>query len=373
MKIPIRLLVSGIAALAASAFAAAPALADTPGTGHVVVVSTDDPQGNRVVVYDRSDTGALSWANSYATGGLGGQLAGSAVDHTASQGAVAYDAVHRLVLVANPGSNSISVFSIHGDRLHLLQVVSSGGAFPVSIAVHGNLIYVLNARDGASVQGYVATPGRLFRVPEWNRPLGLPAATPEFTHTPGQVAFSPDGASLLVTTKAATNSIDVFAISDDGAPSTTPVVTSDPGAVPFAVAWDRGGHALIAEAGTNAVASFTLGGDGRLTLVERLLTNQAATCWITGYGSNFYASNAGSSDVSIVGDVGLGTLVGQGTAATSAGTVDAAISSDGQNIYVQGGAGGTVDAFRINGDGSLALLGTTVVPNAVGAEGIVAT
>jgi hypothetical protein len=35
--------------------------------------------------------GTLSPAGSYPTGGLGGVLAGSVVDHTASQGAVAYD------------------------------------------------------------------------------------------------------------------------------------------------------------------------------------------------------------------------------------------------------------------------------------------
>jgi DNA-binding beta-propeller fold protein YncE len=83
-------------------------------------------------------------------------------------------------------------------------------AFPVSIATHGDLVYVLNARDGGSVQGFRRLGSRLIRVPSWNRGLGLnPAATPEFTHTPGQVAFSPDGTQLLVTTKAGTNAVDV--------------------------------------------------------------------------------------------------------------------------------------------------------------------
>jgi hypothetical protein len=37
-----------------------------------------------------------------------------------------------------------------GNGLMLIrrQVISTGGTFPVSIAVHGNLLYVLNARDG---------------------------------------------------------------------------------------------------------------------------------------------------------------------------------------------------------------------------------
>ena len=97
----------------------------------------------------------------------------------------------------NAGSNTVSVFSVHGDQLCLRQVVSSGGTFPVSVAVHGNLVYVLNAENGGSVQGYVASSGVCSRYPGSNRSLGLtiPTDTTQFTHTPGQVAFSPDGPS----------------------------------------------------------------------------------------------------------------------------------------------------------------------------------
>ena len=43
--------------------------------------------------------------------------------------------------------------------------MASGGTFPVSIAVCGDLFYVLNARDGGSVQGYVRVGDSLVRVP----------------------------------------------------------------------------------------------------------------------------------------------------------------------------------------------------------------
>src|SRR5262249_27518937 len=154
--------------------------------------------------------GTLAPAGSYLTGGTGGILAGSVVDHTASQGAVALD--RGRLFVVNAGSNSVTVFGVHGDRLVRRQVVGSGGSVPVSIAVHGNLVYVLNARDGGSIQGYVRVGGDLIRVPAWHRSLGLdPTLTPEFTHTPGQIAFTPDGSKLVVTTKANGNAIDVFA------------------------------------------------------------------------------------------------------------------------------------------------------------------
>jgi len=47
-----------------------------------------------------------------------------------------------------------------GDRLVLRQVISSGGTFPVSVAIHGNLVYVVNALNGGSIQGYRLFFGR---------------------------------------------------------------------------------------------------------------------------------------------------------------------------------------------------------------------
>ena len=149
----------------------------------------------------------------------------------------------------NAGSNSVSVFAVIHDRLYLRQILPSGGSFPVSVAVHNDLVYVLNARNGGSVQGYRVFFNVLIPIDRSNRPLGLdPTATPEFTNTPGQVAFSPNGAQLIVTTKANGNDIDVFAVRFDGRLS-APVVNSEPGTVPFAISFDPAGHLAIAEAG----------------------------------------------------------------------------------------------------------------------------
>ena len=168
----------------------------------------------------------------------------------ASQGSLALDAQNHLLYAVNAGSNTITVFGVDGDRLQRQQVLPSGGEFPVSVTTHGNLVYVLNARGGGSIQGYVQIGGQLVEVGAWNRTLGLdPTATPEFTHTPGQVAFTPAGSQLVVTTKGNTSSVDVFGVDQFGRPSATPVVNSLPGAVPFAVSFDQAGRLLIAEAG----------------------------------------------------------------------------------------------------------------------------
>ena len=343
------------------------------GGDHVVFVQTDNTAGNQVVAYDRADNGRLTWANTYNTGGLGGMLSGSVVDHLASQGSLTYDAADSVIYAVNAGSNTVSVFSVYGDRLTLRQVVSSGGTFPVSVAVHGNLVYVLNAENGGSVQGYVALFGHLFPLPGSNRPLGLnPSASPQFTNTPGQVAFSPDGSQLIVTTKANGNDIDVFHVGRFGLLSPAPVVNSEPGTVPFAISFDRAGHLVIAEAGTNALATFTLHRDGTVALIDAVGSGQAATCWVAPARGFFYASNAGSATVSGYQPAGHGQLTLVGQTATDPGTVDASASAHGRFLYVQTGGNGIVDEYQVNTNGTLTEIGSVTVAGAVGGEGIVA-
>ena len=360
---------AGLFALGAGPASAAPA--HHKPREHAVFVEANDPSGNTIAVYDRNADGSLTAAGRYATGGFGGILTGSVVDHLASQGALTYDPDRQLLYAVNAGSNTLTVFAVHGDRLERLQVVRTGGTFPVSVTVHHGVVYVLNARDGGSIQGFLRIGRRLFRIPGWHRPLGLdPSATPEFVNTPGEVAFSPRGDQLIVTTKANGNQIDVFRINPVRGPSAAPTVTIDPAGVPFAVSFDRTGRLDVAEAGPNAVASFVLHRDGHLTLVGRTLTGQAATCWLVGNGSHLYAENAGSGSVSTF-DVTAAGLVDRGTTPTDPGTIDAVIT--GRNLYVQTGAAGIVDEFTIAADGTLSPIGSVAVAGTIGGEGIAAS
>jgi hypothetical protein len=101
------------------------------------------------------------------------QRRGTETDHLASQGSLAYDASHRLLIAVNGGSDSVSTFSVHGDRLQLRSVVPSGGQFPASIAVRGKLVYVLNSGGSGIVQGFRIAGDRLVRVPGSARSLSL--------------------------------------------------------------------------------------------------------------------------------------------------------------------------------------------------------
>jgi len=398
VKVPIRLKPAVTAAAAGAAVTvvvaalAAPAFASTTsanrtlatsagaskgaswsGASHVVFVQTDATSGNRVVAYHRAADGALSPAGSYATGGLGGVLGGSVVDHTASQGSLTYDPRHSLLYAVNAGSSTVSVFAVSGDHLALRQVLSSGGTFPVSVAVHGDVVYVLNALDGGSLQGYRVLGSFLVPLPGSGRALGLdPGASPQFTNTPGQVAFTPDGSRLIVTTKANGNDIDVFGVGSGGWLSAAPVVNSEPGTVPFAIAFDSRGHLVIAEAGTNALATFAISGHGTLTQLDAVGTGEAATCWVAPAGPFLFASSAGSAAESGFTSSGGGQLTLLGATATDAGTVDASAAAGGQFLYVQTGGAGIVDEYAVSAGGALTEIGSVTVPDAAGGEGIVA-
>ena len=145
--------------------------------------------------YDRTGGGTPAPGRRYPTGGLRRRARPARSSTTWPRRArSSYDRGPGLLYAVNAGSDTITVFAVHGDRLVRRQVIASGGDFPVSITAHGNLVYVLNARDGGSIQGFLRIGDVLVAIPAWHRDLGLdPTQTPEFTSTPGQVAFTPDG------------------------------------------------------------------------------------------------------------------------------------------------------------------------------------
>jgi 6-phosphogluconolactonase (cycloisomerase 2 family) len=346
-----------------------------PGPAPAIFVQTDNTSGNQVVAYDRTSGGTLTPAGAYATGGIGGVLNGSAVDHLASQGALNLADNGRLLLAVNAGSNSISVFRVDGDTLSLRQTIGSGGTFPSSITSFDDTVYVLNALDGGSLQGFRIFGDQLFPIAGSSRELGLttPSDITQFTHTPGQVAFTPDGNQLVVTTKATTSAVDVFGVWPDGRLSFTPTVNVEANAVPFAVTFDQGGRLIVADAGTNAVSSYHLRHDGTLVSLDTVLTGQKATCWIAQAQGVLFASNAGSADVSTLTQSGHGQLTLTAETDTDPGTVDAVSTPDGRFLYVEAGLNGNVDEFSVASSGALSPLGSVTVPAAAGAEGIVAT
>lgn len=371
-------------AVLATALLSGPAYASTaPAPAHraaqstsqeqPVFVQTDNLSGNSVVAYSAAANGTLTQAGTYATGGLGGQLGGSVTDHLASSGSLTYDPVHHLLFAVNAGSNTVTVFSVSGDTLTREQVISSGGDFPVSVTAFGtsNIVYVLNARGGGSLQGYAIDGTQLVLVSAWHRNLNLnESGSPEFLNTPGDVLFTFNGQGLIVTTKNAGNSLDVFGVESSGDLTATPVVDALPGTVPFSATFDDSGELVVAEAGADAVSSFFLNANGTLTSVSTTPTGQSASCWVVADGYSDFVSNNGSGTISGFDDYPNGPLTPLGNTTTNPGTTDPVVSPDGHYLYVQTGGSGIVDEFAVGTSDSLTKIGSVTVPGDVGGQGI---
>jgi 6-phosphogluconolactonase (cycloisomerase 2 family) len=344
----------------------------------VVFVQTNELDGNRIAVFDRARDGHLTHVADYETGGLGGAAApGDESDRLGSQGSLVYDDEHSLLFAVNAGSDSISVFRVRGNRLKLKEVLPSGGDFPASIAVHDELVYVLNAGGTGNVQGFRINGHHVRPLNGSARSLGLAnSSPPNFLTSPGQVGFTPDGRKLIVTTKASRSTIDVYQVGKDGRLSDHAVLNPSATPVPFAFTFDRHGLLVMGEAGGSFVTTYDIQRDGTLTGPQSQSDNQMALCWIVEARGYYYVSNTGSNTLSafqIDGD-GRPFLVGPtGVVATTGnGPIDLATADRGRFLYAQTGAAGTVEEFRVNRDGSLTRLGI-VSGLPVGQEGIAAS
>ena len=382
----IRAAAAGALGLAAAgglaAFAGPASAADLPGTAGAappaVFVQTDNPAGNQVIALAQQPDGQLSQDQVVSTGGLGGIEAATPAGFggLASAGSLTYDPGHHLLFAVNAGSDTISVLSVEGSHVRLDQVLGSGGEFPNSIAVRGNLVYVANAGGAGSVSGFSIVGQHAVPIPGSTRSLGLDSTNPPNFHDgPGQVTFSPNGSELLVTTKLSTNSIDVFQVGPSGLLSTPPAVTPDDSNGPFSLAFTPSGQLAAAEVAPSALHTFAFGPSRTLTSLSASVPDgQAAQCWVIAADGFYYAANTGSANLSeyTVAADGTPSLVAPvAVTTTGAGPEDLAASANGKYLYDEAGAAGAVDEFRINSDGSLSPIGS--VPGlGAGIEGIAA-
>lgn len=337
--------------------------ADEPG----FVYTMDNAAGaNHVLIFQRDHEGSLQAAGNVATGGSGTGTSQGLPD----QNSIVLSHDGRWLFVCNPGSDNISVFSTEHGGLQLVEKVNSGGQMPLSLALHHNLLYVLNAgglvggKD--NVTGFFFADGHLLPLPESTRPLSGDNTGP------AEVAFSRDGNTLIVTERL-TNLIDTFNVGDDGTIiGGQPQSFNSAGTDPFGFAAGFANRIFVSEAhpgvsdGSTA-SSYSISDNGDLNVISASVpTHQSAACWLALTPDNrfVYTANAASGTLSgfKVGSDGSLTLLEADGLAASIGSgshpVDLAASSNSQFLFSLANGNGTLGAFRISEDGSLKSLGS---------------
>jgi 6-phosphogluconolactonase (cycloisomerase 2 family) len=354
-------LVLGIAFVATTPFAGATSSRDLEPTGHALFVESDAAGVNTVQSYTRGTDGSISYVATYQTGGAGAAAAGSAADPLASQDGLALVDNGNELIATNPGSDTVSVFSVFGPYLRLIQQISTNGTFPVSIASHHDLVAVLNAGGAGSVTEFRLQWGRLVPLNNETRSLGLSNTTPpNFLAGAGQVGYSPNGQFLIATTKASTSSYEVFGVGNNANLSSNATITPATNAVPFSFVFDNLGRLVATEASNSSVSTYAINANGSLSEIGTVSDGQTALCWIASADGYFFGSNAGSGNVSSFREsaTGVPSLLNPTAAVTHPGTTDSAASPDGAFLYVESGASGALDAFGVNANGTLSQIET---------------
>jgi 6-phosphogluconolactonase len=200
---------------------------------------------NTVAAFRRNAKGMLTPAVEFPTGGAGDPLPqppDPTSDPLASQSALIMSHGNRFLFAVNAGSNQISVLKIKKNELQLVEVVDSGGVRPISLALHDDLLYVLNEGGTPNIAGFdFDEDGTLTPLPGSTRPLigGI-------TADPAQIGFSHDGELLVVTEKSG-NRINTYTINDDGLPS-PPMDNASNGMTPFGFAFNNADTLVVSEA-----------------------------------------------------------------------------------------------------------------------------
>lgn len=349
-----------------------PTVAAAGAGGGAVFTLSNQPAGNRVLVWERSANGQLSQVGAVPTGGTG---TGAGLG---SQGALTLSTNHRWLYAVNPGSDEISVFRVHGTYLKLVEVAPSGGDMPISVTARGRLVYVLNAGGDGNIQGFHRSRfGILNPIAGSNEPLST--AAPD----PAQIGFSADREHLVVTEKG-TNRITFYDVKANGSAG-APEWRASSGDTPFGFEFTRHGTLVVSEAfggapDASVTSSYRFRPNGNLKVVDgSVATTETAACWvaITDDGHYAYVTNTGSGSVSgyrISANGGLMLLDSDGvTASTGAGSspIDAAFDRPSRHLYVLLAGTHSIAIFGAMADGSLDDLGRVMsLPD--GAAGLAA-
>jgi hypothetical protein len=405
-----RLALAGVAVLAAIGVigvAAAGGASEAPVGA--VYTQTNDPGGNSVVVFDRYADGTLAKRQAVATGGAGSTQSvgcGPGCPILDSQNAVVVSKSGKLVFAVNAGSDTVSSFRETKAGLVQVDEEGSGGDMPESLALHGDLLYVLNT-DTANDNG---TTGNIYglRISADGglSPVGssqpLAHFAPPFATARG-IDFDPTGKVIVVTELVGglipgpgpPGAINTFVVGSDGkAGPVASYASSD--TFPFGFAFDNKGHLIVSNivnpdvpTTIGSVSSYDVSASGVVTAIDTVSSGGILPCWVvvSNDGRLAFVVNTGATfpsqaPVTSFGISPSGELSPIGSAASQEGDfarTDAALSRDSRYLYVLApsvgpGAPSHIDQYALDSAGGMTLIGSTPAGAdlGVGATGLAA-
>ncbi len=326
-----------------------------PVVGHIYALDNDG-NSNGVVILNRLADGTLTemMGSPVPTRGKGLVVPhGGDLD---SQGPLRIHDKH--LLAVNPGSDSITVFEIApsgGLKAVAGSPFPSGGSHPMSLAVHGDLVYVANqAVPFANPASAPNVTG--FRLDKAGRLTPIAGSTIEFPpgEGPAQVEFNRAGTVLAVTAGFQSDgSVRSFAVQSNGllkegfgSPFQADRASGLSGTVGFSWTAD-GRRIMVTNFRGSAIRVFSIDPQtADLALEGAPYSNQQrAMCWavLGPDGKTLYVSNYVTNNVSVfsIGADGMLHLIGNSAPKRHSNSSvpdskELLVSPDGKYLYLIG-------------------------------------
>jgi 6-phosphogluconolactonase (cycloisomerase 2 family) len=304
-----------------------------------------------------------------------------------SQNAVVVSENEKLVFAVNAGSDTVSSFRETHEGLQLVDQKPSGGDMPESLALNGNVLYVLNVATQNSsgtygnIYGYrVSSNGQL--TPNGSSQPLPDASFPDHSGDPRAIGFKPNGRVIVVTeltggyNTGPPGRIATFVVNAHGQAG-PPVSHPSSDILPFGFAFDNNDHLVVSNihdpsgASNGTVASYTVSNSGNVTPIDLKDSGGSLPCWvsISKDGKFAYVVNTGAGLPARVTHFRLnhGNLTPQAPPAEHPGDfaqTDIGMSRGSRYVYVlspQVGPGppSHVDQWRRHRDGHLTYIGST--------------
>ena len=332
--------------------------------GHVYVNDNTAPT-NTIGAFDRHADGTLTplSGSPFAAGGAGtGSIVGS-------QGSLQVTPDGHFLLAVDAGSNQISVSRIlpNGALVPAQSPIWSGGIKPVSIAVHGSLVYVANTGDPTpNLSGFALNPGGQLR------PLAGSTVTFTAGSNPSDVLFNSTGTNLAATlvgpTFSGPSAIASYAVGSNGlltAAPDSPFAAQAPGTIGSEFRPTDPSQLFVsnahAGAGNGSISSYSVASDGILNPISGspFADNQTAPCWveITHDGRYLFTVNTAVPSISRYSIAANGTLtllspVGtpfQDPSGQTVAPLDLRLDPSGSYLYVVDSHLDAVSVFAVTG------------------------
>jgi YVTN family beta-propeller protein len=325
------------------------------GMTGAVYTQTNESE-NAVVAFRRAMDGTLDRIGVFPTGGKG-----DAVPHLTSQGSVVLTGDGRHLLVANAGSDEVSVFAIDRDGTpSMIQTIAVGSA-PKSIAERDGLVYVLSTGKPA-LNGFRIGSAGLEPL------IGSERALSTGDADPAQLGFTQDGRTLIATERG-TDSIVAYSVDADGLLG-EPKVSPSSGPTPYGFAISGNGTLVVTEAfraekGAAAASSYSVMGDAVSPITASVGNGRSEICWAVitpddrfAFTTNFADGAVSRYAIGMDGTLTLEDAIAGVSVDGRSGLRDEDLTDDGRYLYAIDADGGRIYGWAVGESGSLEPVGS---------------